>query len=267
MEIWLIQHGERTGPFSPYDVEGRIQRNELEADQPAWHEGMDAWSTLGEMPYFETAFERLKEQEDRQPQEKPATPPPLPFQPKPLLIRRFFARWFDLHLMNLFWWGGLALAGRDLAPMYGNPWMLIVPFIPWLFIEVALLHRFGTTPGKALLGLSVRNLDGSLLSPRQGLLRTMRVWALGLGLTLPLLVIVCQGISAWLTRRFGASIWDLAPGHRVVGRRVSIARIVLFGLIFLFIAQALGVILLPAFIEIYGDDLPWLRDLMEKSQR
>jgi uncharacterized RDD family membrane protein YckC len=268
MEIWLVQNGARTGPFAPYDIEGRITRGELEASQPAWHDGMAAWATLGEMPAFAGVFARAQAAGVEQAAEQLVRNAAPPLRAKPLLIRRFLARWFDLNLVNLVWWGGLALAGQDLTKVYLNTWLLLVPLLPWLLIESLLMRRLGTTPGKALLGLRVTNLDGSNLSMHQALLRTMRVLSLGVGLTVPLIMWVCQALNAWLTWRMGAALWDFAPGHRLDGRPVRAWQVILFGVVFLGILQLTGMIMMPVLLEAFGKDMPpWLRELAEQSQR
>jgi uncharacterized RDD family membrane protein YckC len=256
MEIWLIQNGVRTGPFAPYDIEGRLTRDELSADQPAWHDGMPSWGTLGDMPQFAGVLARRGEHEAEVTRLR-SVPPPLP--PQPLLLRRFFARWLDFNIIHLLWWAGLALAQQDLTKIYLNPWMLLGPLLPWLLIEALLLRRLATTPGKFLLGLEVRNLDGSNLSLRQALLRTLRVLSLGLGLRLPILMLACQGMSAWLTWRYGASLWDLAPGHRVLPRPLVALRVAALSILLAVVIPLTGLILMPTFVKVHGDDYPWLR--------
>lgn len=264
MEIWMVQNGVRTGPFAPYDIEGRITRGELEAAQPAWHDGMAVWGTLGEMPAFAAVFARAEAAEVQQAveHEERQLPPLLPA--KPLLIRRFLARWFDLSLVNLLWWGGLFLTGQNLKAVLLNPWLMLAPLVPIVLLEPWLLRRLGTTPGKALLGLWVANLDGSRLTLRQGTIRTVRVLSLGVGLTLPYLAFACQALSAWLTWRMGSALWDLAPGHRVHERTPKVWQSILFGVIFLGILQATGTIMMPTYLEVMP---PWLRSLVEQTQR
>lgn len=54
-----------------------------------------------------------------------------------------------------------------------------------LLLEPLLLHRFGTTPGKAIFGLHLTNKDGSRLSYTDGLRRTWSVLWRGYGLYIP----------------------------------------------------------------------------------
>ena len=54
-----------------------------------------------------------------------------------------------------------------------------------IVLEPILLHWFGTTPGKALLGLHVRDPEGGKLSYDQAIFRTVDVLTRGLGLCIP----------------------------------------------------------------------------------
>lgn len=64
----------------------------------------------------------------------------------------------------------------------------------WL-VEPLLLHRFGTTPGKWLMGLSVTDLDGGRLTIAQARERTGSVMFWGYGLNLPIFGLVREGLS------------------------------------------------------------------------
>jgi len=268
MEIWLVQNGVRTGPFAPYDIEGRITRGELEPTQPAWHDGMAAWATLADMPAFAEVLNRTQAAEAEKSVQALDSQKPPPLRDKPRLVRRFLARWFDLNLINLLWWAGLLQAGQDLTAIYSNKWLLPLPLLPWLFIEALMLRRFGTTPGKLLLGLEVVNSNGTKLSLRQAMLRTLRVLSLGVGLTLPVFTLICQAVSGWLTWRLGSALWDLAPGHQVNHRPVRAWRIILFGVVLLGVWQLSASIMLPVYLEVYAKDIPaWLRTLAEESRR
>ena len=66
-----------------------------------------------------------------------------------------------------------------------------------LLLEPLCLHKFGATPGKALLFLRLTRSDGSYFSYAEGFHRTLRVILLGLGLSLR----EVQGALAQLTRQ------------------------------------------------------------------
>lgn len=116
--------------------------------------------------------------------EETITTSPQPYYP----WRRFFARMFDLAIYQFIWslilvslfheilinWGSLGLFAADL-----------IAHIIMLFMEPLLLHLFGTTPGKAIFGLHLKNRFGKNLSYYDGLCRTWHVIGSGLGYAIP----------------------------------------------------------------------------------
>ncbi len=91
--------------------------------------------------------------------------------------RRFFARMIDLLLYDLTWMVILTSAGLCAA---GNRGVTLLndflALLTMLLLEPLLLQKTGTTLGKWLLGLSVRNLSGAKLRYSEGLDRTARLW-------------------------------------------------------------------------------------------
>ena len=67
-------------------------------------------------------------------------------------------------------------------------WTLLCNYLAWTFtfiFEPLLLHLWGTTPGKWVFGLSVRDEDGKKLSLRTALYRTLGVFVHGMGGGIP----------------------------------------------------------------------------------
>jgi hypothetical protein len=190
-------------------------------------------------------------------------PPPVPAEPvtNRQLIRRFWARWFDLQLFGLCWWGSMRWAGHDLADLMTDMWMMIWQMLPWFAIEAVLIHLWGTTPGKALLGIRVLQADGRSPAAGASLWRSLRVWMMGLGLGMPLVVILCQGLSWWISRRLGRPLWDVAGDHRVRVAAVAPPRVAVFVVLFVAMVMMRGWVLLPAMEELYPGQFEALRAL------
>lgn len=273
MDIWIIQNGEKIGPIHDFEVRKKIEAGELSSDTPAWHAGLSAWQALGEIDLFTREFDLPGHRpEDAQPsfqdvtEPEPDAPPPLPAQPH--LIRRFWARWFDLYLFAGFWWIGMWAAGRDIGGTLSNPWIILFQYIPWFVLETILLHRLGTTPGKWLLGIRVLNDDGTALNLKQATLRSSRVIFLGIGFGWGILALICQAIAYFTTRRLGRPLWDHAGGHRLGITPLHPLRIVVY-VIVLFAALQLQMIVIapyvmdqmkttfPAFSEYFEENPPW----------
>ena len=101
--------------------------------------------------------------------------------------RRFFARMIDLLLYDLTWMliltsAGLCAAGNRGVTLLND----FLALLTMLLLEPLLLQKTGTTLGKRLLGLSVRNLSGAKLRYSEGLDRTARLIWRGLGAGIPI---------------------------------------------------------------------------------
>lgn len=263
MDFWLIRNGEKTGPLPDYEIRSKIESGELGPDDPAWSEGMANWVPLRSIALFSELFERPIESPE--PQRDSFSPPPLP--EKPAVYRRFWARWFDLISYGSLWWLGMWASGNDLKAMLLSHWLLVLHLVPWFLIETLLIHHFGTTPGKALLGLSVVNIDGSRLSYGQSLRRAFRVMFAGIGFGLSLISPICQLMSWFLVRRIGTTLWDRAGGHRVTAAPMSVIRVSVL-VIGLFVAvQIEGNVLAPSMVEILAKDFPELKEFYDKTRR
>lgn len=129
------------------------------------------------------------------PPEKPKRPPVEGAQWALDPWQRYWARTFDLALTGLAAWAALTLGFR--VSMIGMPrWLLqtVSIALSWgilLVLEPLLLCTWGTTPGKWLLGLELRNRQGKKLGFLQGLRRTWGVLFTGYGLEIPIFCWYC----------------------------------------------------------------------------
>lgn len=89
-------------------------------------------------------------------------------------------------------------------------------FLIWFFSVVLLLvfeplclHLFAATPGKWMLGITVRAWDGGKLSYREAYIRTRRVLIGGMGFYIPIAEPVANAIALWRSLKEGSS-----PGTR-----------------------------------------------------
>lgn len=113
--------------------------------------------------------------------------PPQVFRP----WRRFWARMFDWWLCGRLWFLiqllilNIDAAGRP-ATLGSMILGIIVQLILMLILEPLFLSRWGTTPGKWLLGLYVTHERGRKLSYTEALYRTSGVLVSGMGLAIPI---------------------------------------------------------------------------------
>ena len=99
-------------------------------------------------------------------------------------LRRWAARLLDWMLFSVLW-AVLLGAVLHINPARSMPWSIYAFLVLDWAVEPHLLHRFGTTPGKWLLGLRVVGPDGTPPDGEQARERTNRVLLWGLGLYLP----------------------------------------------------------------------------------
>jgi len=179
---WFYVDGEdRRGPFFFEEIRHAFQAGELTLDSKLWREGMDAPQPIGQLPEMAQIL-------------RPEPPPPeYPNRVlKPGPWSRFLARSIDLALWYL--------------PFHYLPWpwltedrlMLLWRQSPLIFIGLALVQvsvtllgqmlidalvmaAVGTTPGKALLRLTIRRPDGGRIGLPGLLSRAIRLWVYGLG--------------------------------------------------------------------------------------
>lgn len=263
MDIWIIQNGEKTGPIHDFEVRKKIEAGELAADTPAWHEGLPAWKPLNEIGLFEREFDKPFEESKSMPEPTPGPAVPPPPMDRIYSLRRFWARWMDLNLFAAIWFISMWALSRDIGAMITNIWTLAFFYVPWFALETALIHRFGTTPGKWLLGIKVMNNDGSLLDLPQATHRSVRVLFIGIGFGLDFIALVCQIMAYFTTKRIGKPLWDQAGGHRISASdlqpfRVAALVAIMCGSVFL-----KGLVIMPYGIEELSKKSPEIKKYFE----
>lgn len=101
--------------------------------------------------------------------------------------RRYFARSFDMSLYSMFILIVLLYVFRvnPDGSRLGQSLVSIAAGIIMIFVEPLLLSRLGTTPGKWIFGLRLRNNDGNNITYLQGLWRTFCAIKDGNGFNIP----------------------------------------------------------------------------------
>lgn len=103
----------------------------------------------------------------------------------------------------------------------------VIIFFVWLFVETVLLCACGTTLGKWLLGINIKNSAGKKLSFTDALKRSFSVWLKGLGMSLPFISIFTLISSYRQLINEKITEWDKKGGIIVSHRRISITKITL----------------------------------------
>lgn len=227
MKIWLLENGEKSGPFESFTVRERIDSGELKADTQSWYQGAEGWGPLSDIPQFSSLFEDKVEV---------ATPPPIPQRttnqailrkaiqeerakaPPIYLTRRLFARLHDCILyMSLVF---IVFKERALDAMDNESMMPLLGIgLAYVILDGIMTNLWKCSPGKFLLGMRVTDVMGYAIPLKFALLRSLRVWILGLGMWV--MWPISLTISWFMSRRLGYFLWDLPKRYRVVARPFS----------------------------------------------
>lgn len=126
--------------------------------------------------------------------------------------RRYFARTLDLELYSTAWMLFCTLVLRlnmSQVSAWRNISIIAASLLLTFSVEPLMLHRFGTTPGKWLLGLKVTRSDGSFFSVKEARERTGGVLLKGVGLEIPLVSLVTNVLSYLRCCRGEEQPWEL----------------------------------------------------------
>ena len=155
---------------------------------------------------------------------------------------RFIARAFDTLLFMtpvlIVGYTVLHALDQDLARQCFSTSLLrtlsrFVLMIAYIGVEALALGTLGTTPGKFLLGVSVRTTDGQKPAVSIALKRSVLVWALGTGLGLPVIQPLAMLYWWWtLSPRRPDTQWDLECGLEVSYSPIHPGRALAFGTLF-----------------------------------
>ncbi len=266
MKVWIIQNGEKTGPYEISQVVRKLESGEWDAETYGWLEGMKDWQPLSTIPAFTEATDRshvdpeltLPASDCAEPaQEAPSTAAPAARSGSvAVLMRRFFARWFDLLLWSSIYMCAMQLSGANLKQLMMSFWFNYLMMVVWIIMEAAMIHVWGLTPGKWLLGLRVSRVDGSALPVGLSLLRSIRVYLMGMGMSHPILLLLCHGFSWWFVRKHGSALWDGASGLLVKAQSFSPWRWLAFSFASFMVMNLSGMILEPVSRELIREMFP-----------
>lgn len=227
MEYFLTIAGNRTGPFSQFHIIGEIRDGRLKGDELAWRMGVGEWKPLREFEEFSSYWRPSPEQIAAAEHVRQVARIALD-TPQPWL--RFWARamdyiWFSMLLGMLLnalvpaesfarFREVLATAspGRTLFIMSLINTGMFSLFIP---LEALWISRRGTTPGKALLRIQVRRLDGTLPDYAQALQRSALVFAKGVAFCVPIIPLFVMSWCRIRLLQLGLTSWDEHTGLRV----------------------------------------------------
>ena len=151
---------------------------------------------------------------------------------------RFFARYLDLLLFALLLAALILLVGPeflDEITQLNDAAFGILIMAAWIPFEAILLSSWGTTPGKAALGITLKTVNGDKLTFADAMRRSISVWARGVGCGLPIINLITAWWAYRKLQKTGTTSWDTVVHTEVFHAPTSTLRgvvvvLVLFGL-------------------------------------
>lgn len=259
MRIFLAENGQKTGPFDPWEVRGRLDRGEVTPRTLGWHEGCENWMPLKDLPALGLAARDNSpgsppplpddhRESTGSPPDESHTPPPQTSYPDaddlPRPWSRFLARMMDMMIWFVLCLAFVRITGNSLVGFVTDPVQMLVAHVLMVVPEALCLSIFGTTPGKALLGLRVEK-SGSGGPPERSVAwqRALVVLGFGNGFYLSYLA-----VAAWIYHYVGlmrsnSTWWDRKLGLRLRGSQIHPIQIIRFILAFFAINMLFGLIM------------------------
>ncbi len=103
----------------------------------------------------------------------------------------------------------------------------LIALIVWQLLEGILIHMFGTTPGKALLGIRVTQDNGSNIPIKRSIGRSFYVYVLGAGFYQFPFILIGGIFSFFRLNGTGKCLWDQHLETKVLTKPLSSGRIML----------------------------------------
>lgn len=145
---------------------------------------------------------------------------------------RYFARFVDLWVFSFM----VGIAAALFTPsILDVPEALLTAGIlfVWIFQESILLANCGTTPGKWLFKIKVRDCDGNNLKFSDALNRSFAVWFRGMGAGIPVFSMIAQLSSRSKLKRDGVTPWDEEGQYVVTHEKIGFLRFLIISVILL----------------------------------
>jgi uncharacterized RDD family membrane protein YckC len=223
MQIFIVQSGEKQGPFTEAEIRRELMIGRIHPQSLAWYEGLADWVPLSSV---------LSDPSAGDPEGMHAPGLFVPSGPQIRPWTRFFARSIDYIIVSLVSAFVIALVYEPLLEMPDLLFSMLIVFL-YVFIEPALLDSWGTTPGKALLNVNVRKSNGSKPSYQEALIRSLNVWIKGMGLGIGIVSLFTNAVAYNKLTKSGLTSWDKNGGFIVQHKKLGAGRVIVAALIYL----------------------------------
>ena len=232
---YYIKDNKQEGPFSESKMQEMFDTGHVGSETLIWSESMTEWTPVSKVESFQV-------KSILSPPPLPMKPPPIPSQEEAKIVReetvsqvrpwvRYWARYFDIFVFAMI--SGIIL-GIITPSVFDMPDIIVgmlIIFI-WVFVEASLLSSWGTTPGKWLLRITLRDSAGQKLTFPSALTRSFSVWWRGFGIGFPIITLITLIVAHGKLTKEGVTTWDREGGfvvsHKLIGALRLIVTILFF---------------------------------------
>lgn len=226
LQIYLVIDEEKKGPYTLFQVEEQLRDGTFEGDHLAWYDGVGEWAPLRDLPPFESFFRRRDaELEDERRVKAAERVAELQRERTESLPKSDVRPWTRFWARNLDWWFFFVLCLMVMVGMRAMGWvntniadfMVVVPMLMPVMhlIEAYCIDRWGTTPGKALVGIHITDAEGNALDFGASLRRSLGVFVLAMGCYIGPLSLFTLPFAYYLLKKNRRSFWDMSTGSFV----------------------------------------------------
>ena len=223
MEFYLLRNGERAGPFKIFHIVEMLRADQVKESDLGWCSVDDDWKPLTDIPALKGL---IGEPSDLADDEGPGAEAVFPDRKSVAKMvenanaarpwMRYLARVLDCSIIyHVFAFLGAqlgltppAIFTSESADLVTATGLLMLSSYVWVFVESWFLSNFGATPGKFLFNLRVVTDNGSPLTYKQALRRSLTVWFRGYGLGIFPLREMLSLVSFVALMQDGKTPWD-----------------------------------------------------------
>lgn len=229
--VWFYMHGEeKEGPVSHNDLQGMLERGEIDSQTKVWTESLNEWLPISEVEHFNmSALDEAPTVVIEKKVEYARETDPDHVRSRPWI--RFWARMIDYSLFSLVIGFIIGFYNIEFGLLESNLGMLNI-FL-WVFIETVLVATWGTTPGKWMLKTFIRDKNHHRLTFSDALNRSFSVWWIGMAAGLPIISLITMIVAAVKLSNTGITSWDRRSEFRIFHNKVGSVRTLIVILYFI----------------------------------
>ncbi len=152
---------------------------------------------------------------------------------------RYWARYLDLVIFAVIFGIVLGIFMPSVLDSIEIFLTILILFV-WAFVESILLSNWGTTPGKWLLKIELKDQEGNKPEFSKALNRSFAVWFRGLGFGIPIVTLFTLITAHSRLTKQGITSWDEDGHFTVTHGKIGFIRITVAVLIFIAFAALIS---------------------------